>query len=104
IRTSQGWHVARLESVRDAERPPLEKARTRIEGILTKRRTAERKRALSELLWSKYHARLADRDRSPQALAAAHKETPDAALATWDGGALTVRAFFAQLDMRELAT
>jgi parvulin-like peptidyl-prolyl isomerase len=103
FRTGRGWHVVQLESVRDEERPPFEKARPRIEGILVKRKTAERKTAFSELLWSKYHARLADRDRSPAALAAAHKETPEAAVATWDGGALSVREYFARLDMRELA-
>jgi parvulin-like peptidyl-prolyl isomerase len=103
IRTGKGWHVVQLESVREEERPPFDKARARVEGILTRRKTADRKRALSDLLWSKYHARLEDRDRSPQALAAAHKETPDAAVATWDGGSLTVREFFARLDMRELS-
>jgi peptidyl-prolyl cis-trans isomerase C len=104
IRTSLGGLGAQLDAVRHEPRPPFEKARPRIEGILVKRNTAERKRALSDLLWSKYHARLDDRDRSPQALAAAHEDTPDAALATWDGGTLTVRAFFAQLDMRELSS
>ena len=104
FRTAKGWHVVQLESVRDEERPPLEKARPRIEGILAKRRTAERKRALSDLLWTKYHARLTDRERTPAALASAHEETPEAVVASWDGGALTVREFFARLDRRELAT
>jgi parvulin-like peptidyl-prolyl isomerase len=104
FRTAKGWHVVQLESVRDEERPPFEKARARIEGILLKRKTAESRRAVSERLWAKYRARLEDRDRTPAALAAAHKETPEAVVAAWDGGALTVREFFARLDMRELAT
>jgi parvulin-like peptidyl-prolyl isomerase len=103
FRTADGWHVVRLESVRDEERPPLDKARVKIEGILKKRKTAEKRRALGERLWTKYHARLAEGDRSPAALAAAHKETPDTPVAAWDGGTLTVREFFARLDMRELA-
>jgi parvulin-like peptidyl-prolyl isomerase len=103
FRTGGGWHVVLVESIREEERPPLEKARPRLEAILTRRKTAERKRALAGLLWSKHHARLEERDRAPAALAAAHRDTPEAALAVWDGGRLTVREFFARLDMRELA-
>jgi parvulin-like peptidyl-prolyl isomerase len=103
FRTPKGWHVVQLESVRDEQRPPFDKARPRIEGLLAKRKTAESKRALAERLWATYHARLADRERTPAALAAAHKDTPEAVVASWDGGALTVREFFARLDMRELA-
>jgi parvulin-like peptidyl-prolyl isomerase len=103
FRTASGWNVVQLEKVREEERPPLEKARAKIEGILTRRKTAQSKRALGDRLWSTYHARLQGPARTPAALAAAHRETPDAAVASWDGGTLTVKEFFARLDVRELA-
>lgn len=104
IKSAQGYEVVRLEAVREAEKPPFEKARPRIEAVLIKRRLEERKDALSRQLWSRHGARLADTDPSPQGLARLHRETPDAVLATWNGGALTVKQFFAALDMRELAS
>ncbi|HVO09260.1 MAG TPA: peptidyl-prolyl cis-trans isomerase [Vicinamibacteria bacterium] len=104
MRTAAGWEVVRLEQVKDVEKPKLEEAKARIEGILTRRLLAERKKQLGGSLWGKYHASLTDAPRDLHALARAAKEAPDLKLATWDGGSLAVREFWPQIDMGALGS
>lgn len=104
IATPDGWEIVQFGSRSTLERPPLDKAYTRIEGILKKRKQERRKRAFSELLWAKYHARAADVDRSPAALTRLAQETAEAVVASWDGGSLSVGELMKELDMKELGS
>jgi parvulin-like peptidyl-prolyl isomerase len=98
-----GWEILQLEDLQPVEPPDYEQAAKRIDGILKKRKLEERRRAFSDLLWSKYHARRADIDLGPESLHAALKEGPDEPLVSWDGGKLTVKQFVDGMDWRELA-
>ena len=101
--TPDGFEIVQLEEIVPVERPPFEQAARRIEGILRKRNTEERRRELSDLLWSKYHVRRSDVDLGPEGLHAALKERGDEPIAAWDGGKLTIKGFVQEIDWRELA-
>lgn len=101
--TPDGFEIVQLEEIVPVERPPFEQAARRIEGILKKRKTEERRRELSDFLWSKYHVRRSDVDLGPEGLHAALKERGDEPIAAWDGGKLTVKEFVREVDWRELA-
>lgn len=101
--TKDGWQVVRLETREYVVRPELAKASSRIEGVLTKRKTEERKRAFSDFLFAKYHVVLADVPHTPEGFRNA-AQTPLASIATWDrGGALPLREFAARPELEELA-
>jgi len=103
FRTADGWEIVQVEEIQLVEKPPYDQAARRIEGILKKRKLEERRRALSELLWSKYHVRRAEIDFGPEGLHAALRERGDEPIASWDGGKLTVKEFVQQVDWQELA-
>jgi parvulin-like peptidyl-prolyl isomerase len=101
--TRDGWEIVQLEDVEPVEPPDFDQAARRIEGILKRRKLDERRRAFSEFLWTKYHARRADLDLGPESLHAALKEKPDEPLVSWDGGNLTLKQFVDGMDWQELA-
>lgn len=96
----EGWEILQLESRSVAERPPFEKAAPRIEGILKKRMLDQRKREFSKLLWSKYHAQVAVIAADPASLRSAR---PDAVIASWDGGQLTLAEIASPAELDSLA-
>ena len=81
IETEGGFEVVRLESTRDAPKPELDKARTRIESILRKRNLEARRRAFSDELWTRYHAQLTPVDASLASLQRLAQEAPETVLA-----------------------
>lgn len=89
-----GWEVDRLEMRSPVEKPELGKARNRIEGILKRRKTEQRRRELSEVLNAKYHVVFAVEDRRPASLGRLLAESPDATVVSWDGGKLSVKELF----------
>ncbi|KAB2956988.1 MAG: hypothetical protein F9K18_12970 [Thermoanaerobaculia bacterium] len=102
--TAEGWEIVRLVNRRAVEKPDLGKARGRISTILEQRGLEARRRAFSEELWAKYHARLAPGvEFRPAAIAALAKSAPATVLATWDGGALDLATFATGLDLDGLA-
>ncbi len=101
--TPEGWEIVELLSVEVVEKPYFAKASPRIEAILKKRTLEERKREFSEFLWTKYQARQTDVDLGPEGLHEAITKTPDAPLATWDGGRLTVKEFAQGLEWSRFA-
>ena len=102
--TPDGFEIVQLEEIVPVERPAFEQASRRIDGILKKRKTEERRREFSSFLWSKYHVKRADIDLGPESLHAALKERGDEPIASWDGaGKLTVKEFVQQVDWQEMA-
>jgi peptidyl-prolyl cis-trans isomerase C len=89
LETELGFEIVRLESAKDVEKPELEKARARIESILRQRRTRERQAALSQELWTRYHAAPGPVDLSLAAMQRTAVGAPNTVIATWDGGQLT---------------
>jgi parvulin-like peptidyl-prolyl isomerase len=96
--TPDGWQVAELTSVDPVERPDFDKASQRIETILQNRMLEKRRSAVSDYLWGKYHARIADVELTPTGLRDALKANPDSPIATWDGGELSVKDFLSAVD------
>jgi len=103
IKTREGWQIVQFGSRSPLERPSLEKAHSKVEGILRQRALERRKREFSEFLWTKYNARATNFDRSAAGIEQALKQAPEAPVAAWEGGVLTTRDFVAQLDAKELA-
>jgi parvulin-like peptidyl-prolyl isomerase len=102
--TPEGWQVVELTSVDVVERPDFDKASSRIQTILEKRMLEERRSAVSDYLWGKYHARIADVDLTPVGLRDALKVNPDAPIATWDGGDLSIKDFLSAVDWTAFET
>jgi len=98
------WEVVRLVSKRTAEKPELEKARTRIEWILRQRKLEVRRRELSDELRELWHARLAMAiDGTPAVLAELLVAAPETPIASWEGGELELATFARGIDLGELA-
>jgi hypothetical protein len=83
--------------------PDFTTAHKRVEGILHQRRLDERRDALTETLWAKYHVALSPIDLMPEGLHAAATADPDAVIARWDGGELALKPFLSGIDWSELA-
>jgi parvulin-like peptidyl-prolyl isomerase len=99
VKTHMGWEVVQLVELQGVERPDLQKAKSKIEGVLKKRNLEARKRALSEMLWAKYGAKRTNADLSFAGLAAAAKAKSEEPVATWDGGGkVTVAELLPRLD------
>jgi parvulin-like peptidyl-prolyl isomerase len=96
--TPDGWEIVELTSVDLVDKPDFDKATQRIQTILEKRMLEERRNAISDYLWGKYHARIADVELTPTGLRDALKANPNAAIATWDGGELSVKDFLSAVD------
>jgi parvulin-like peptidyl-prolyl isomerase len=103
FQTQDGWEIVQLEDIQPVEKPDFDQAAKRIDGILKKRKLEERRKAFSEFLWTKYHARRSDIDLGPENLHTALKERPEEPLVSWDGSSLTVKQFVEEMDWRELA-
>ena len=101
--TPDGWEIVELVEVLGGERPELPKVALRIEGILKKRKLAALKRSVSDALWMKYHVRRSEVDLGPEGLHEALTKTPEANIATWDGGSLTFQEFSKEVDWNEIA-
>jgi parvulin-like peptidyl-prolyl isomerase len=101
--TPEGWEIVELQEIQIAERPEFAKAERRVEGILKRRKLDARKRAVSEALWTKYHVRRSDADLGPEGLHEAMTKTPEAKIATWDGGSLSFQDFAKQVDWSQIA-
>jgi parvulin-like peptidyl-prolyl isomerase len=82
--TPFGFEVVLIEYRADVELPPLDKVKGQIETVLRQRKTDERKKALSEELWRTYEVKLQEVDYA----------NPEAVIATWNGGQLTVGEVF----------
>lgn len=101
--TPEGWEIVELVDVQVGDPPEFEKVARRVEGILKKRKLEASKRELSAYLWSRYHVKKSDVDLGPESLHEALTKTPEAALATWDGGSLTFQEFGKQVDWSQVA-
>jgi peptidyl-prolyl cis-trans isomerase C len=101
--TPEGWQIVELVSVDVVDRPDFDKASPRIQTILEKRMVEQRRREMTDFLWTKYHARETGIDLGPEALHEAVTKTPDAAIAVWDGGKLTVKDFVSAVDWTSVA-
>jgi parvulin-like peptidyl-prolyl isomerase len=103
FRTRDGWEIVQLGAISVVDPPELAGAKSRIQGILHKRRVDARREALTELLWSKYRVAVSAVDLTPESLHAAVISDADGPLARWDGGELTVKQFVSRVDWGELA-
>jgi parvulin-like peptidyl-prolyl isomerase len=101
--TREGFQIVQLSAVDVVELPDETKATSRIEAILKKRMLEQRRHDLSEYLWTKYHARQTIDDLGPESLHATLTNTPDAIIATWDGGSLKAADFLRGLDWNDFA-
>jgi parvulin-like peptidyl-prolyl isomerase len=101
--TADGWEIVQLGAAETVERPEYAQAAPRIEGILKKRWREANRRELSDVLWAKYHVRQADIELSPEGSHAALVKSPDAPIATWDGGSLPVGQFVKGVDWTTMA-
>lgn len=86
-----GFEVLVGEGRVDAVRPDFEVTKDAISAILEKRKKEERENAISNEVWSKYHARIVLDDVSLPSFQKLLDSTPDAVIATWDSGKLTAR-------------
>ncbi|HYV40780.1 MAG TPA: peptidyl-prolyl cis-trans isomerase, partial [Thermoanaerobaculia bacterium] len=71
--------------------------------ILKKRKLEQRRRELTDFLWSKYHVKRSGIDLGPEGLHDALQKKGDEPIASWDGGSLTVKDFVRQVDWQEVA-
>ena len=101
--TPDGWEIVQLVEIQGGERPELSKVMLRIDGILKRRKLAALKQATTEMLWTKYHVKKTDVDLGPEGLHEALSKTPDAKIASWDGGSLTFKDFSKEVDWNEVA-
>ncbi len=101
--TPEGWQFVQLVAIDVVELPDQTKAFSRIEAILKKRMLEQRRHDVSEYLWTKYHARQTIEDLGPENLHALMTKTPEATIATWDGGSLKVNDFLRGLDWNDFA-
>lgn len=102
LRGREGYEVVQLEERTLVPFPEYDKAKSKLEGVLKKRKTAELQKGLTEFLWKKYHGKLVLLDTSVGAVADAYRAAPDGLAATWDGGSLTVKDVTAAIDPRML--
>jgi len=101
--SADGWEIVQLVELVPAERPPYEQAEKRIDAILKKRKLEQRRRELTDFLWSKYHVKRSGIDLGPEGLHDALQKKGDEPIASWDGGSLTVKDFVRQVDWQEVA-
>lgn len=100
IETLDGFEVVLCVNRVEIPRPALKDVAEKLQETLLKRRTAELERALTQHLWTRYHAAFAATDLSPAALYAAD---PSLTVATWDGdGKLTLGETFDSNELRQL--
>jgi len=102
VKSSSGWEIVRMEEVHPAERPEFDKAKTKIEGILKKRKLDARRTEFSDYLFAKYHVSTTRSLLAPVALADALQKAPDSVVAKWDGGSLAVKDFVSKQDLDSL--
>jgi len=100
--TPEGWQIVELVSVEAVEKADFTKSTPRIQAILAKRMTEERRHEISDFLWKKYNVRQSDIGLDSDSLRAAVTKTPDATLVTWGGGRLTVKEFLSAVDWSAL--
>jgi parvulin-like peptidyl-prolyl isomerase len=103
FKTSTGFEVVQVGARNPFPLADYGKCHSRIEGILKRRKLEERKRALSELLWTRYDARFAGVALHPAALEQARRDAPERPLATWRGGTLSVAEGWSAADAQEIA-
>lgn len=97
VETANGFEVVLVMNRVDVPKPEFEKVKKEIEDALYQRKLEGRKKAIAEMLWSKYQVNLLVKDISPETLA---KLGPAAVVATWsDGGRLTVGEAFEAADV-----
>ncbi len=101
--TPDGWEIVQLGAAEPVELADYSKAAPKIQGILKKRQRDAARAALSDLLWSKYHVRLADVVLTPEGLRDAVVKDPHAAIARWDDGSLAVGQFVRGVDWAALS-
>ena len=103
FRSRDGWEIVQLGAINLVDPPDYKEARNKIEGILKKRRLDARRDTLSRELWSKYQVVVTLSDLSPEGLHAAATANPEAPMARWDGGELSVKQFLSGVEWSELA-
>jgi parvulin-like peptidyl-prolyl isomerase len=103
FRTRDGWGIVQLGAVSNVDPPEFGSSRKRVEGILSQRKLEVSRKNLSELLRARYHVKFPAVELGPEELHAALSKSPDAPVATWDGGELTVGQFVKQVDWATLA-
>jgi parvulin-like peptidyl-prolyl isomerase len=97
-----GFEVLVGEGRVDAIRPEFDKVSDSIMAILRKRKKEEREKAIASEVWTKYHAQVTLADPSLSAFRALLEATPQAPVATWDGGQLAARATASLEDLKLL--
>lgn len=103
FRSPDGWEIVLMVEKRTVDPPDYAKARTKIAGILGQRMLEERRKSFSDALWAEHHAvRSPTVELAPATLAALLTSAPQTALASWDGGELTLEAFAKDLDLRAI--
>jgi parvulin-like peptidyl-prolyl isomerase len=101
--TPEGWQFVQLVAIDVVDLPDQTKAFSRIEAVLKKRMLEQRRHDFSEYLWTKYHAKQVIEDFGPENLHAVMAKTPQATIATWDGGSVSVNEFLRGLDWNDFA-
>lgn len=96
--TPEGWHIVELLAVDVVDKADFGKASPKIQAILAMRMTSERRGEVSDYLWKKYHVRQTTTALDPDSLREAAQRNPEAPIATWDGGQLTIKEFLSAVD------
>ncbi|HEX7707900.1 MAG TPA: peptidylprolyl isomerase [Thermoanaerobaculia bacterium] len=101
FQTPEGWTIIQLTNKLEAQRPELDdRVRQRLTAKLRERKRETRMEALSAELWRAYSARIVTPSIEPMALLRALRTDPEAGIASWDGGELSVEEAFTEAELR----
>lgn len=101
--TSTGWAVIQLVDRMDYPQPAFENVRLKIEGILLRRKLESRRKEFSEALWARYHGVAEPIDLDVAKIRAIRESKPDTPVASWDGGALPIKDFLTDPELRMMS-
>lgn len=103
FRTKGGWNVVQLLDRTTIAQPAYKSVRSKIEAILKGRMLDENRASFSNELWTRYHVAVAPVDHSAASLSALHKTSADTVVASWDGGALLLKDFPSEGEIKMMA-
>lgn len=84
------WEIVEMVERREVERPELDKAYNRLEGILLRRGLETRRRDLARRLFAQYDVEITLRPLDPEVYSRALAADPETTVARWKDGEITV--------------
>lgn len=104
VKNGEEYEIVRMEARTRAQRPDFNKVKEKIQAVLQKRKLAEREKEFMAFLKKKYNAQGAASELGLEALRKAAADGEDRAVATWNGGSLSLAAFARRFRSDELAS